>query len=273
MKVSGVAGWLFILVSLFAVATPAWAGIKTVNGISAEVNLANAQRGVPYSQAIAPSGGGGAPYTFQLTAGALPAGFTLSSAGVVSGVNCAAGNGSFPFSVRITSSTGTVADFTGSAQFSVQMTAGPGTACSLTLAALPTTGTVGVAYSGTAAITGGTAPYTWAVTGGSLPTGLSLNTSTGAVTGTPTVAGTYSFTIRGTDSIGAAGLTNYTVTIAPVITVSPTSLANGLQNLSYSQTVTATGGTAPYTFTVSAGTLPTGLSLSPTGVLSGVPTR
>jgi outer membrane autotransporter protein len=270
--VSGIAGWLFIFASLFAIAAPAWAGVKTVNGISAEVNLVNAQRGVAYSQAIAPSGGGGAPYTFLLTAGALPAGFTLSSAGVVSGVNCAAGNGSFPFSARITSTTGTIADFTGSAQFSVQMTAGPGTACSLTLAALPTTGTVGTSYSGTATITGGTGPYTWAVTGGSLPTGLSLNTGTGAVTGTPTVAGTYSFTISGTDSIGAAGLTNYTVTIAPVITVSPTSLASGLQSLPYSQTVTATGGTAPYGFTVSAGTLPTGLSLSPTGVLSGTPT-
>ena len=269
---TGIAGWLLMLSTLLALPTPALAGNKTVNGITAEVNLPNTSRGVAYSQAILPSGGGGGPYTFLMTAGSLPPGYTLSSAGVVSGTNCSAANGSFPFSVRITSATGTVANFTGSAQFSVQMTAGPGTACSLTLGALPTTGTVGIAYSGTATITGGTPPYTWALTAGTLPPGVTLNTSNGAVTGTPTTAGTYLFSLRGTDSIGAAGTTNYTVTIAPVITVNPGSLANGLQAIAYSQSLSASGGTAPYSFVVSTGVLPTGLSLSPGGVLSGTPT-
>jgi uncharacterized protein YhjY with autotransporter beta-barrel domain len=269
---TGFAGWLLLLSSLLALPTPALAGNKTVNGITAEVNLPNASRGVLYNATIAPTGGGGGPYTFVMTAGSLPSGYTLSSTGVVSGTNCSASNGSYPFSARITSATGTIADFTGSAQFSLQMTAGPGAACSLTLAALPTTGTVGTAYSGTATITGGTGPYTWAQTAGTLPPGFALNPSNGAVTGTPTTAGTYSFTLRGTDSIGATGTTNYTVTIAPVIAVSPASLANGLQAIAYSQSLSGSGGTAPYSFAVSTGTLPTGLSLSPGGVLSGTPT-
>jgi len=257
-----------------AFTTPALAGTKTVNGISAEVNLPNAQRGVAYSATIAPTGGGGAPYTFAMTSGTLPSGFTLSSAGTLAGTNCSAANGSYPFSVLITSSTGTIADFTGTSQFSVQMTAGPAAACSLTLAALPTTGTVGTPYSGTASITGGTPPYTWTQTAGTLPPGLTLATGSGLVSGTPTTAGTYAFTLQVTDSAGAGGVSNYsiTITIGSAITVNPATLSNGLQNIAYSQTVSGSGGTAPYTFAVSAGALPTGLSLSTTGTISGTPT-
>src|SRR5215472_15408533 len=75
-------------------------------------------------------------------------------------------------------------------------------------------GTVGVVYSGdTISSIGGTPPYTYAVTSGSLPTGLSLNSSSGAISGTPSVAGTYSFTITATDTFGASGSAAFQIII------------------------------------------------------------
>lgn len=74
--------------------------------------------------------------------------------------------------------------------------------------------TVGTAYSGTMTATGGTAPNTFAVTAGALPTGLVLNGTTGAITGTPTVPGTYNFTVTATDSLGFTGARAYNVAIA-----------------------------------------------------------
>jgi large repetitive protein len=75
-------------------------------------------------------------------------------------------------------------------------------------------GTKGLAYSETITANGGTGPYTYAVSSGSLPTSLSLNTSTGVISGTPTAAGTYSFTIKATDTLGAFGYQNFQITIA-----------------------------------------------------------
>jgi len=76
-------------------------------------------------------------------------------------------------------------------------------------------GTTGTAYSETIDQTqGGVSPYTYAVTAGSLPTGTSLNTSTGVISGTPTVAGTYDFTITVTDTNGSTGSTNFEIVIA-----------------------------------------------------------
>lgn len=76
------------------------------------------------------------------------------------------------------------------------------------------TGVVGTAYSGSIAAVGGASPYTYAVTSGALPTGLALNGSTGAITRTPTTAGTYSFTVTATDSHSATGATAFSITIA-----------------------------------------------------------
>jgi hypothetical protein len=75
-------------------------------------------------------------------------------------------------------------------------------------------GTVGSAYSETISGAGGTGPYTFAVTSGALPTGTSLNTSTGVISGTPSAAATYSFTIQATDSLLNVGSYNFQITIA-----------------------------------------------------------
>jgi len=131
-------------------------------------------------------------------------------------------------------------------------------------------------YNQTITATGGTAPYTLALTQGTLPNGLLFNPATGSITGTPTVAGTFTFTIAANDVNNCPGSRQYTIVIAgvcPVITVNPLTLPNGTLQIPYSQTVSATGGTAPYLFAVSSGALPVGLSLNVnTGLISGIPT-
>lgn len=137
-----------------------------------------------------------------------------------------------------------------------------------------------IPYGALLEATGGSAPYTWSlVTPGALPTGLSLNTS-GVISGTPFggTAGTYNFVVQVRDAQGTtvqkSMAIDYTaptpVPTAPTIGVS--TLSAGTVGALYNSLVTATGGTAPYTWSVVSGTLPPGLSLSASGVVSGVPT-
>lgn len=137
-------------------------------------------------------------------------------------------------------------------------------------------GVVGTPYNQVVSGSGGTAPYTFTVSSGALPTGLTLNGTTGAIAGTPTAAGTFTFSITATDANGCSGSRLYTITIASpgcaAITLSPTTLPPGVAQQFYSQTIIASGGTAPYVYTVASGTLPLGLTLNPaTGVISGTP--
>ncbi len=110
------------------------------------------------------------------------------------------------------------------------------------------------------------------MTSGSLPPGLSL-ASAGILSGIPTVAGSYTFTVTATDSNACLGSRTYTLAIVcPVITLSPAGLPVGTGALSYTVTITASGGWGPYSFAVTSGSLPTGLTLTSGGVLSGAPT-
>ena len=135
-------------------------------------------------------------------------------------------------------------------------------------------GDVGTAYSAPLAATGGTGTYSsWALTAGTLPAGLTLNTSTGTVFGNPSTPGTSSglqFTV--TDSHGAtatSGLLSIIISSAPSVTTTTLATATRSQ-VGYSQTLTSAGGTAPITWSISTGTLPAGLTLAPsTGVISG----
>lgn len=155
-------------------------------------------------------------------------------------------------------------------------TCGPGVVCPIITvnpATLPN-GTVGAAYNQIITATGGTAPYTFNVSAGALPPGLALDGSTGAITGSPTTPGTFNFSITATDANGCIGSRLYTMTIAsagcPAITINPATLQPAVQYSPYAQAVTATGGTAPYVYTVSSGALPAGLTLNPaTGLISG----
>lgn len=132
-------------------------------------------------------------------------------------------------------------------------------------------------YSQALSASGGTAPYTYVVASGTLPSGLSLNAATGSLSGVPLNAGSFNFTVRATDSSSGpaapfSATQTYTFTVnAPVITVMPASLPSAQQGTAYSQALNASGGTGPYAFSAS-GNLPAGLVLNSTGVLSGTPT-
>ena len=136
-----------------------------------------------------------------------------------------------------------------------------------------TAGTVGIAYSESIAATGGGGAYTFSVTGDALPAGLSLSTA-GILSGTPTAGGNFSITISATDSsnLTITGSQTYSLSIgAATITLSPLSLPDGTYGSTYSQTLTASGGTPTYTYAITSGSLPSGLTLSTSGALSGTP--
>jgi VCBS repeat-containing protein len=201
------------------------------------------------------------------TSGALPAGMSFSTAGVLSGTPTSAGT--YNLTVQATDANGCTGTLT--IPFSV-------TCQAMTIA--PTalvSGTYGVAYpSTTFAQVGGVGTIAWSLSAGSLPAGLTLSSSTGVLSGTPTQTGTFNFTVRATASNGCVASQPVTLAIlCHAITVNPipSSLTAGYTGVQHaSVTFTQAGGTAPATFAVTAGALPTGMTLSSGGILSGTPT-
>ena len=141
-------------------------------------------------------------------------------------------------------------------------------------------GTVNVAYSATLSATGGQPPYSWS-TSGSLPAGLTLNGTSGVISGTPSAAGTSNFSATVQDSAGASASQNLSITINGVTSssfaITTTSFANGAVGQPYQQTITTVNAntcaaiSSVVTFTVSAGALPSGLSIQG-ATIAGTPT-
>ncbi|MFT7773179.1 MAG: putative Ig domain-containing protein [Roseateles sp.] len=233
-------------------------------------SLSNASTGSAYSASVTGSGGTAA-YTFAVTAGGLPAGLTLASNGTLSGTPTA--SGTFNFTVTATDSSTGTGPYTGSRPYSLTVDAPTVTVAPVSL----TAATVGASTNQTVTASGGVGPYTYAVTAGSLPAGLSLS-SGGVISGTPTAGGSFNFTVTATDSSTGTGAPftgnrAYTLTVnAPTVTVAPASLSSIAAGATVNGTFTATGGTSAYTYAVTAGSLPAGVSLSSAGVLSGAAT-
>jgi Putative Ig domain len=138
-----------------------------------------------------------------------------------------------------------------------------------------TSGAVGAGYTAALQGSGGTQPYSWSLSSGSLPTGLSLNASSGVISGTPTTSGTSTFTAKVTDANNNEATEPLGIAIAAAsqpLTITTSSVPNGSTNTAYSAFLNAGGGTTPYAWTISSGSLPAGLTLSSTGDITGVPT-
>jgi hypothetical protein len=145
----------------------------------------------------------------------------------------------------------------------------------VTTSSLPS-GTTGQSYSAPLGAAGGLVPYSWSVTGGSLPPGVSLNAGTGSISGTPTGQGTSSFTVQVNDGqapsdVATKGLSITVLQVSyPPVNITTTSLPNAKRNKNYSRRLTAIGGLAPYTWSVVSGALPSGLTLNAaSGLISG----
>jgi uncharacterized protein (TIGR03437 family) len=225
--------------------------------------LPNAAIGQPYNAALVATGGI-SPYTFTLESGQLPAGLQLSAAGVIAGTATTAGIATF--TVRVTDAASAVALQT----LSISVLA---SSLRITTTALPN-GRVNQLYLQTIQTTGGVLPIRFeilsTIVSGTPPPGLTLSQQ-GVLQGTPQATGTFTFTVRATDAQNLVAQANFTLVIeqaAPVITT--TTLPNGTAGQAYSQAINATGGTPPYTFTVTSGSV-AGLNLTTAGILTGTP--
>jgi hypothetical protein len=222
-------------------------------------SLPGADVGTAYSRILAASGGT-LPYTWTITVGALPAGLHLNQAtGVISGTPTTKGTSNF--TVKATDSLKPAGTATQALSITV-------TDLAVTTASLPG-GTVGAAYNQTLTASGGTALYTWTITVGALPAGLLLNQATGVISGIPTKLEISNFTVMVTDSANPAGTATRALSITTDLAVTTTSLPRGKILTTYNQTLAASGGTPPYTWSFTGG-LPLGLGLNhTTGVISG----
>jgi hypothetical protein len=152
----------------------------------------------------------------------------------------------------------------------------PGPLSILTASPLPA-GATGVSYNITLAPAGGTPSYTWSLAPGSpvLPNGLTLDSSTGSIVGTPTAVGTKPTVFRLQDSNGVSVQKSLpiTVTITPgPLRILTPSLPPGTLNQSYvGAALSVTGGRSPYNWDIISGALPAGLSLDGSGLISGTP--
>lgn len=228
-----------------------------------ETSLANGAVASAYSASLTLTGCTG-PCTFAVTAGALPAGMTLSSAGVFSGTPTAGGN----FNFTVTATDAGAGGITASQAFTLTVAAPTVTSAS-TLAAASR----GFAYSQTLTGSGGTGPYTFALQSGALPAGITLSAG-GVLSGTPTVVGSFPITVRITDSSTGSGpyfgdVALTLVVNAATLSVTPATLPSVMAGAPYDAQLASTGGSGAVTFAVTSGALPTGLTLSTAGRITG----
>jgi hypothetical protein len=248
-------------------------GIGTLPLTVTTTSLPDGAAGSAYTATLSASGGI-VPYSsWTKTSGNLPPGLALSTAGVISGTIDPTANGTYTFEVTTRDSSSTV-----SAPKSLSINVSTVTIVNTSPLKSWTVGHAGPpAYSEIFSATGGAGALTWSISSGSgagtlspVP-GLTLNASTGELSGTPTAAGNFTFTLKVTDSVGKTASKQFTVPVNSALSIATTSLPATIVNQTYSQTVAARGGTQPYTWSVT-GTLPPGFDPidTSTGAITGM---
>ena len=231
-----------------------------------------ATAGQPYTDTLAtkqvvslnPLTGPDVEATWSLQSGALPAGITLSTSGVLSGTPTS--EGSFQFVVRaVHGSPSDTATYALSVRqlMSVKSPFGP---------ARPPSSEVGIRLAKTFTATGGSGTYTWSLSSGALPSGVALDATRGTIAGTPQKAGIFAFGVTATDSEGRVTTSAAALTVAPRLAIKTPRLKPAKVASTYQTKLATVGGVQPVKWSVVRGTLPPGLKLSQTtGTISGTP--
>ncbi|HTZ99736.1 MAG TPA: Ig domain-containing protein [Candidatus Aquilonibacter sp.] len=247
--------------------------------------LSGGANGVPYSQAITITGGV-TPYAYSVVNGSLPS--CLSLNGLANGltntiVGTPCGSGTSTFTIQVVDNQNPLATSHATIQQVYSITIQPPPKLSIATTSLPQ-GFTNVQYNAALTANGGVPPLTWHLMGGgnTVAPGLTLDPTTGRISGVPTSTGTFPFQVTVSDSSlpapgQSAGPQTISITIQspPNLSISTLFLTGGTVASGYQATLQATGGIAPYTWTLTQGQLPAGLTLTTannsTGVISGVP--
>lgn len=177
-----------------------WSAMASAQGINVTPStVPTPAQGVPYSVTFVGSDGV-APYHFLVSTGMLPPGLTLSPSGALTGT--ATTSGAYNFTITASDSRGRELDLPGAGTVSGGLVVTP-----------PPGLVVNIPYSGQIQVTGGTSPYTFAITSGALPPGMALSAS-GMLTGTPTAAGNYSVVVQVTDANGLSSTVTFNISVA-----------------------------------------------------------
>lgn len=212
--------------------------------------------GQAYSQILTSAGGSGA-HSWSLASGSLPAGLTLSSSGTLSGTPTSTSSASFTLRVTDGAATSSTRAFVVAAGLKI------------TSQNLPEA-TTATPYSATLTGAGGTTPYSWSITSGTLPSGLSI--AGGVISGTPSSAGTRVLVIRLTDAASRTVSSVITITVVDPLGLSNQTLPSGVVGSQYEEFLHASGGRPSYGWTLVSGSLPPGTRLTSSGWITGLPT-
>lgn len=244
--------------------------VITAPTITFPASLSGGTVGTAYSASVAATGVVGAS-TYTIASGSLGPDLSLNaSTGAITGTPKASDVGTLTFTVNVVDAYG---DTKTSGSLSIAIVAP-----TITFPTSLPGGTVGTAYSGSVAATGPAGASTYTIASGSLGSDLSLNSSTGAITGTPKASdvGTFTFTVKVVDAYGdtaTSGSLSITIVAAGAIVFGAAPTATATVGVAYSSTLSASGGAGALTYSISSGSLPTGLLLNTsTGAIAGTPT-